>query len=172
MLDLSRVKRKEKITIVQQDRYPNQAVITALAVVDKKRPTIKLNRRAMESLGVTETNNRLILFPEYNISQTNEAEYDTIIGVVSDAIVKTESKQHKTYQIHLNTRCVKSTNIHNAICELFDLSQSKTHDFEISPCAGVPGAFTLSYIEDSNEDDTVEVEVEFDKGAEVAIEEA
>ena len=171
MLDLSRVKSKETIVIVQEDKYPDTAVLTTLPVIENKRPTIKLNRKAMELLGVNDSANRLIMFSEYNISLTeNETEYDSIIGVVSDATVKGPKKQYRSYQIHTNTRCVKSTEIHKAIRELFELSGKESHNFTINSVNGLEGAFTLSHLEDSSEDDTVSVEVEFNKGEKIAIE--
>jgi len=169
MLDLSRVKStKETIVIVQQDKYPNDAVLTTLPVVGKKRPTIKLNRKAMEVLGVSDEANRLIMFPEYNISQTEDAEYDSVIGVVKDAIVKGPKKQHKSFQIHLATRFVKSTDIHNSICTLFELSNSDTNEFYIKNVEGLDGAYVLNHIEEVAED-AAEVEVEFNKGEGIPI---
>lgn len=172
MLDLSRVKTKTKetITIVQNDPYPDTAVITTLPVVADKRPTLKLNRKAMEVLGVSDSANRLIMFPEYNISLSDVPEYESVLGVVADTNVKGPKKQHKSYQIHLNTRCVKSTEIHEAICELFEVSNTESNDFAINSVEGLPGAFALSHLE-GPVDDEVEVDVEFNKGEEVLIEE-
>jgi len=168
MLDLTRVK-SETITIVQQDKYPNEPVLTTLPVVDGKRPTIKLNRKAMEVLGVSDAANRLIMFPEYNISQTEDVEYDSVIGIVKDITVKGPKKQHKSYQIHTATRCVKSTDIHNTICNLFEVSNTESNEFNITGIDGLTGAYVLNHMPNVSTDDTIDVEVEFNKGETVDI---
>jgi hypothetical protein len=170
-MDLSRVKTKEKIIIKQEDRYPDMPVLTTVPYVKGKRHVIKLNRKAIDLLGVGDNeNNRLIMFEQYNISTTDETEYDSVIGVVSESTVKAD-KQHKSYEIHLPTRCIKSKQIHNSICQLFEINELKQHDFQIKYIDGIVGAFTLSYIASKDENEDVIVEVDFNKGESIFIKE-
>ena len=168
-MDLSRVKTKEKLIIKQEDKYPNMPVLTIIPYVKGKRHVIKLNRKAIDLLGVKDDNNRLIMFEQYNISTTDETEYDSVIGVVNESTVKAD-KQYKSYEIHLPTRCVKSKQIHNSICQLFEINELEQHEFQINYIDGITEAFTLSYIESSNEDDNIVVEIDFNKGENVIIE--
>ena len=168
-MDLSRVKTKEKLIIKQEDKYPNMPVLTIIPYVKGKRHVIKLNRKAIDLLGFKDDNNRLIMFEQYNISTTDETEYDSVIGVVNESTVKAD-KQYKSYEIHLPTRCVKSKQIHNSICQLFEINELEQHEFQINYIDGITEAFTLSYIESSNEDDNIVVEIDFNKGENVIIE--
>jgi len=168
-MDLSRVKVKEKIIIIQEDKYPDIPVLTTVSYIKGKRHIIKLNRKAIDLLNVeSDKNNRLIMFEQYNISTTDETEYDSVIGVVSESIVKAD-KQYKSYEIHLPTRCVKSKQIHNSICQLFEINELEQHEFQINNINGIVGAFTLSYMESSNKDKNIIVEVDFNKGENVII---
>ena len=63
-MDLSRVKTKEKLIIKQEDKYPNMPVLTIIPYVKGKRHVIKLNRKAIDLLGVKDDNNRLIMFEQ------------------------------------------------------------------------------------------------------------
>jgi hypothetical protein len=169
-MDLSRVKTKEKIIIKQEDKYPDIPVLTTVPYVKGKRHVIKLNRKAIDLLGVgNNENNRLIMFEQYNISTTDETEYDSVIGVVSESTVKAD-KQYKSYEIHLPTRCIKSKQIHNSICQLFEINELEQHEFQINYIDGITGAFTLSYIESSDKNDSIVVEVDFNKGENIIIE--
>lgn len=169
-MDLSRIKKKEKITIIQPEKYPNDPVLTLVAHEEGKRHTIKLNRQAMSLLDVNDENSRLIMFDEYNIAPDDQVddEYDSVIGVVSDVKVKAH-KQFKSFNIDQGTRRVKSKDIHNTICSLFELNEAEEHSIKIHPISHLKGVFTLEYMKETVEE-TVEVEVDFNKGEEIVIE--
>tara|TARA_R100000951_G_scaffold109218_2_gene106062 strand:- start:515 stop:1030 length:516 start_codon:yes stop_codon:yes gene_type:complete len=171
-MDLNRVKStKDKVIIVQKDKYPNTPVLTVLPHEDKKRGSLKVNRKAMQELGVTDDKKRLILFDDYNVSLTNEPEYRQVLGLVSEERVKGPTKQHKSFQIHMNTRLVKSKEIWKSIINQFDCDTTLEHEFKLVKLEGLDGVFTLEQMESKSEEN-IEVEVAFDKGETVEITEA
>jgi hypothetical protein len=167
-MDLSRIKStKEKVIIVAPERYPDTAVLTVLAHVEGKMATLQLNRTALELLKVTEGNNRLVMFDQFDVSLTDEPFYVPVIGVVADEKVKGE-KAYKTYDIHLKTHCVKSQEIVKMICSLYKIDGITQQDFTIIPTA-IDGVFTLDLIQVPNLSEEIEVEVNLNKGEEIEI---
>lgn len=171
-MDLTRIKStREKVTIIAPERYPNTPVLTVLSHEDGKRSTLKLNREAMTTLCVVEGKNRLIMFEQYDLSNTDTPNYQTVIGVVSEDKVQGPERQHKAFDIHLSTRCVKSAEIYNSLVELFKLDTKQQHDFTIIP-TNIPGVFTLDLITNPNRSEELEVEVELNRGEGISITEA
>lgn len=168
-MDLSRVKStKEKLVIVAPERYPHTAVITLIPCTGKSIPTLKVNRKALELMGVSGKKNRLVMFDQFNVSLTETPEYRQVLGVMEDVKVTAE-KQHRTYQIHSGTKCVKSKEICNLIFYEWELKVGVSHDFEVIEVEGLPGVFYLEYIKVPNLNSNIEVEVELNKGENIDI---
>lgn len=167
-MDFSRIKStKEKVIITAPERYPDQAVMTVFAHTEGKRSTLKLNRSALEMMNINEKS-RLIMFDQFNTSATDEPFYMPVICITEDEKVQGPDKQHKSYDIHPNTHCVKSLEIYNMIQSVFNLDYSTQYDLSINPTA-VEGAFTLSVITNPNLSEEIEVEVNLNKGEEVEV---
>ncbi len=171
-MDLSRVKStKETITIIQKDKYPNTPVLELIPQTDNKRWTIKVNRNAFNTLGVNSDKKRLIMFNNYNVSLTDEPDYQTVVGLVADEWVQGPTKKYKSFQIHMNTRCVKSKDIYKDVIGSFNCDESIHNEFKLNKLEGLEGVYTLSHMPIS-EPESVKIEVAFDKGESVEIHEA
>lgn len=170
-MDLSRIKStKEKITIIQQEKYADTPVLTLLAHSQDKRHSLSLNRKAFEVMGIDGENNQLVMFENYDTSLTETPDYNLVLGVTSDAIIKAD-KQYKTSNIHLSTRTVKSKDIHTTLCTLFDLDSSIDNELVINQVEGLNGVYTLNVMSQSQKDEVVEVEVELNRGENITISE-
>jgi hypothetical protein len=172
MFDTSRVKPKETIVISQPTKYPNTPVLTLIPGNDEKRHTIKLNQKAVQVMGINPDKNRIILVPDYDIAGDNQpTNYQTILAVTAEKTVRINDRNTKTYDCHLATRSIKSKEIHNAICTLFNLNEEQEHEVEIVTTS-LPDVYVFHLL-NTNVTPTVEsVDVEFNKGEEVQVEES
>ena len=168
-MDLSRVKStKEKITIIQQEKYTDIPVLTLLAHSGDKRHSIALNRKAIEVMGIDGENNQMVMFENYDISLTDTPEYTSVIGITAETILKAD-KQYKSSNIHLSTRTLKSKDMHTALCTLNDLDSSIDNELIIHEVEGLSGVYTLSVMSSSLKDEEVSVEVELNRGENIEI---
>lgn len=162
-MDFTRAVSPSKSIIVQtNEKHPNLPVLTFLAVAEKGKKTIKLNRKAYELLGVTEEKHNLVLVEKYNLSDdpdsVNEDDFSPAIGLTSEKVVKI-GKSRKTYEIALHTRNVKSQLLHEFVMDFFGLNEKENNYILLTPAVG--DAFTMSVLDEV-----------YDKGEEVLIESA
>jgi len=153
----------KELKIKQLEKYTEIPSIRLNPIKDVGNCIMKLNRKALEFLGASETKNRLILFTEFDISQQDEdSNVQSVLGVVADDKVKLD-KFYKSCEIGKNTRTVISKNIYTHIIEQFGLNDKVTNYVSLHETGShTGGAMTFKLI-------TEEVEPEFNKGENVEI---
>jgi len=165
MIDVTRAQatsKKNKPEIVSSEKHPNLPVLQFLAVAEKGKKTIKLNRCAFDLLKVNESNNNLVLFEKYNVAPNSESPSEDdlipVIGVVPNEGVNLP-KGTKTYEIALQTRNVKSKALHEFVMEYFGLNEKENNYIELVSVGGE--AYSMNVLNEV-----------FDKGSEILIESA
>ena len=164
MIDVTRaqVVKKNKPEIKSSEKHPDIPVLQFLAVAEKGKKTIKLNRCAFDLLNVNEQHNNLVLFENYSIAEKGETptpeQLISVIGVVPNEGVSLP-KGTKTYEIALQTRNVKSKALHEFVMEYFGLNEKENNYIELVSVGGE--AYSMNVLNEV-----------FDKGSEILIEEA